>query len=674
MPSADFSREILKNTVFKFAPETQKLRSEAMDVIVENSLHRIGGWVEEGEVTNLLSGEGGITPSPNQVVSSLERLKKEGRVKSNKEGGIELTKLTEERNKEINEEKREYDRTTREVLSSLSEHKDIEVSNYKETFEDVLAYVFAELGEESISVLNNERKDTSINAKYVLDYCETSSEGKPVNADILKQLVVDFFDKSDPRYNRVKWQYAQSFFVAKSIGVDYGGPSLSSEAFKDAVFYIDTNVAIPAIEPADRLHNSFHLIQRMTSQLNAKFEISTRTLNELDDWANDQFEKVTKALETVPAGVFSDASTLFSKIYDRKKRHGEYDGPNSLFERINNAEGILSDKGVDIQRNRWFIDDKKEERETEQLVERIRSASERVRNQDKNPDFQALHDALLFRWVIHQRDQGYNAWVLTADTSLPAVTVPNYEGASLVVTIDALLQWLSPVIRTDEDLENFQEVFSEVIRSRILPHKTIFSLDELNIFAELGMNVKDLPNEDVERCLEVIESKTPNLNLNNPEDREELNHELRKIISSPEREYKSKLKRKDKTIDEKDKKIYRLEGEIEDKEKEISGLRNNLSSLQDRVGSMEAEMREDQIAGQGRRRLFTLLGLVLLEASLPVILSYQFGGEQAMTAGNILKYSPAFFGLAAITVPIFGYFFVSNDHLRALGLYPRSDD
>jgi hypothetical protein len=673
MPSADFSREILKDTVFKFAPETQKLRSEAMDVIVENSLYKIGGWVQEGEMTDLLSGKGGITPSPKQVISSLESLENKDRIDRKKEGGVEYFRLREKRKKDIDSEKEGYDRTSREVISNLSQHKDVDTSTYKKPFENVLSYIFAELGEESISVLDNERKDTSINTNKILEYCEKSTEGTQAKSNVLKKIIIDFFDKNDPRYNRIKWQYAQSFFIAKSIGVDYGGPSLSSEAFEDAVFYIDTNVAIPAIEPADRLHSSFHLIQRMTSQLNAGFEISTRTLDELDDWANDQFDKVSKAIGTVPTGVFSDANTLFSKIYDRKKEKGEYDGPTSLFEKINSAEEVLKAKGVSIQHNGWFVDEHKNDRRTEQIVERVRSASQRVRNKDKNPNFQASHDAILFSWVIHQRKQGYNAWILTADTSLPAVNIPNHEGTSLVVTLDALLQWLSPVIRTDKDLEDFQQVFSELIRSRILPQKTIFGIDEMNVFAELGMNVKDLPKEDVEKCLDVIDKKTPDLNLSKPEDREELNHEIRKIISSPDREYKSIIRRKNKNISEKDNEIKRLEKEVSDKDKKISDLKNDLSSLHDRVGSMEDQMREEQIESEGRRRLIGLAVLILLEASLPFILSHQFGGDKAMTVGNILKYSPVFFGLAAVTVPTFG-FFVSNEHLQALGLYPKSED
>lgn len=671
MPSTDFSREVLKNTVFRFSTETQALRSEAMNTIVENALYQVDDWIEEGELTRLLAGTGGVTPSPQQVIDTLDSLERTGRVNTKSDRGDKLYRLRDEVYQEVQNENESSQELVAEVLHDLLEYKDSEVESYIEPFKEVLAFTFAEIGSESVSLLNEGGQTTVIQKDNILEYCNAYSEDTQVDKKVLKGIIIDFFESSEPHFNQLKWRYAQNFFIAKSIGVDYGGPAIGSEAFENAVFYIDTNVAIPAVEPADDLHSSFQLIRRMTSHLNTEFEVSTRTLDELDDWADDQYGKVEDALQSVSENIFSEASSVFSRIHSRMVEDGSYEGPISLFENINKARDILERKDIFLCRNGWFVEDRQDDDITEEVVENVREASLDIRNTDKNPYYQARHDAILLRWIVYKRKEGYNAWILTADTSLPSVEVPGYEGNSLAITLDALLQWLSPAIQTDEDLEAFQEVFAEVIRNRILPQGRIFDLDDLNIFAELDMNVQELPDSDVKKCLEIIKSEAPKLDLGQAEDREKLNHQLRKFLSRPEAEYKEDLKRKEIEIREKEEHINEMRNQLEKKNQKVEGLRDTVSELRGELEDVQKKIRNRTTRSEAKWRIITLAIFIIAETSLPFVLSYQFGGDKALETGNIVSYVPVPALLVVITTFVYSKL-ISSDHLRAIGLRPPS--
>jgi hypothetical protein len=679
MPSANFGKEVLKSTVFRFAPETQKLKTEALDQIIENTIHRLGGAVSEKEVTNLLSGEGGIVPGPKAVIKSIDRLHAAARIeKSEKE--VDKFQLSDETSREIELRFTVAEKNLDRVLSHLLKDKSDE-KKYRSLFSDVIAHVFTELGEESIAVLESSSADGP-SAKTVTQYC-----GKIANndeeRDKLTWLVIKFFDSDEPFCNTLKWRYAQSFFIAKSIGVDSGGQSLGYETFKNSTFYIDTNVAIPAVEPADHLHESFKLLQRLSSQLNCKFEICTHTLEELNDWATNKYKEVTNILDRVTPTTFAKADSLFAKICKSQIEADNYDGPNSLFENLNDAQDILEkENNVSVLRNRWFVEKEKNTKETKKLVGLVRSASQIHRDQDKNAQYQALHDALLIRWILHQRKDGYNAWLLTADTSLPRVRIGSDTEGGVALTLDALFQWLSPIAGTTEDSESFQKAFAELVKSRLLPQDNIFTLKDLSIFADLGVSVKDLPQSDVESALKVVNNYSGKLDMSDAEDRETMMHELRKILSSPERTYKKRLRRQEEKSEEHKNTIEEVKAESERKDRKIEGLEAKIDKLDGIVSAsakqyeslkanIDKEKRKNGLRASAYKRIGLLIGLLVLEVSGIVALSLVYGDQEQTFLKRLLEYWPLM-TVALLTVSIFAVFGLSKEHLRAVGLFPSS--
>jgi uncharacterized protein with von Willebrand factor type A (vWA) domain len=165
--------------------------------------------------------------------------------------------------------------------------------------------------------------------------------------------------------------------------------------------------------------------------------------------------------------------------------------------------------------------------------------------------------------------------------------------------------------------------------------------------------VRDLPDRDVEKCIEVIRSKSDELNLGLADDREELIYELRKVLSSPNREYKRRLKRKERELAEKDEQIGELESKAEEVGEELDDVRGDNESLRGRLKRYD-------LATQGKRRLGSLFLLLVAESAFVWYL-------------GIETYYWVLLILVPSTLGVFGNLLIDKQHLSALGILPSDE-
>jgi len=160
----------------------------------------------------------------------------------------------------------------------------------------------------------------------------------------------------------------------------------------------------------------------------------------------------------------------------------------------------------------------------------------------------AIHDAILLFWLQELRRENNNIWLITLDSSLPgAIPVTQNENSrSLAITLDLVLQWISPIVAQEGREVDFSETYGKMIRSRFLPQEKIFDLQDFLIFHQVGIECKELPSEDVEKSIRYIKNELPTLDPSKPVDREKLVYELRKFFVSPGRKYKQQLEKLEK--------------------------------------------------------------------------------------------------------------------------------
>lgn len=126
--------------------------------------------------------------------------------------------------------------------------------------------------------------------------------------------------------------------------------------------------------------------------------------------------------------------------------------------------------------------------------------------------------------------------MLTADLTLPRSV--SESNKPVTITLDALLQWLSPIVNQPNALRS---VFAEMIKSKILPQERFFKAGDFRVFAMLQMQCRDLPDKDVTDCIRYIAHNAPDLDPNKAEDREKLALYVQRFFSDPSREYTKNL-------------------------------------------------------------------------------------------------------------------------------------
>ncbi|NLE94590.1 MAG: hypothetical protein GX600_02735 [Dehalococcoidia bacterium] len=168
------------------------------------------------------------------------------------------------------------------------------------------------------------------------------------------------------------------------------------------------------------------------------------------------------------------------------------------------------------------------------------------------------------------------------------------------MTLPALLQWLSPLAATDQD--RLAEVYAEALREELLPQEEFFTIEDFHVFADMGWECRNLPQDDVEDCVRYIRKNFSHLDPSDPKDREKLQHQLSRFFADPARKFQTELAKAEQNVKESDEKAE----EAEAKAREV----------QKRADELQAENRRLRLRAEAFPRI--VLGVVLLIALLAV--------------------------------------------------------
>jgi hypothetical protein len=332
--------------------------------------------------------------------------------------------------------------------------------------------------------------------------------------------------------------------------------------------------------------------------------------------------------------------------------HSPMDNLKSLFE-------VQSEDDI------WF-DQAKGKKEIKKFAKILKDKYTSTRGRAKR-DQAALHDAILLFWLKKQREEkGSNIWLITTDTTLPGSLPPNTSSKSLAITLDALLQWISPIVVPEGEEDSFTAIFSEMIKYRVLPQEKIFTLEDFLIFHEMHLSCKELPAEDVEECIRYIKVNAPTLDPLNPADRETLFYEVSKFFTSPGRKYKTEIERLEseniKIKQEFEKKIEELkeryEKDLKERDRKIEELIREFSEYKEKTEEVSLKR------SAWRRVLLTTLVFLLVEG-LVIFLANQYG--EGPNLYQKISHSWYFLVVGAGLTTLIGWFIIGKRRLQALG-------
>ena len=451
---------------------------------------------------------------------------------------------------------------------------------------------------------------------------------------------------------------AQNYYIAKAIGLDPSGYLLSREVFGNAVFYLDTNVIIQALEPKTRHHGSFKALSKACKNLQIHLNVCQISLNELNHVLEYQRELLEKVASQIPAETARKIRGVFYQLYKEKlEPEGTVDF-QSLFDSFYHAmEELAQLYDVDLIDDEWF-DNAVDEVETKQLIEEIRRLYTAKRNRPKSQT-SALHDALLLRWLqLERRKSTQNIWLVTLDTSLPNYLPKQVKspGQQLAITLDALLQWISPiVIYENNDEDEVAAIFSEVVKYQILPQEKLFDLRDFLIFSEMEWETKELPAEDVEECIRYIKNNAPDLDPSEASDREKITGEISKFFADPGRKYKQNVEKLETKIKE----------ITEEKSLEVEKLQKKMDKQDEIIEKLEKGIRKDKLKRSAWGRLLIAI-ILFLGIEGAILWSTSKYGEGPNFFQKIIKSWPFIGGGGLIGLALF-WFLLGKERIQALG-------
>ncbi len=662
----------------RFSPQIQPVKESALEKIIEQILFAIDteGGISLQEIQDIFASEtGGYAISSHEIEDSLQRLVKKQRVVPEQRGRHKLYKLSEEVRRELEEIQRHAEERFDSVVNRLFKNAKEGSSVYNRPFLKFLCIIFSKLGEECVRIIKGDiKEDDFLSFPFVSSALkEVEKSFNSIDHSLFQKAVISFFQDSDPEYDTIKWNMAQSYYIAKALGLDPSGVLLSKEVFGHAIFYLDTNIIIEALEPKDRHHKSFLAFNKTCKQLGIALKVCQISQNELQNWLTYQRDLMEKVTDQIPDEMASKMRSIFYEIYCEKKMSGETVNIDELFTSFDSPMDDLKTLfEVQLEDDIWF-DEAKDSPQTIKFAETLRSKYSAMRKRPKGHGA-ALHDAVLLLWLQKLRgENGGNIWLVTMDKSLPGSMPSNTSSQSLAITLDALLQWISPIAVPEGEEDGFTAIFAEMIKYRLLPQERIFDLEDFLIFHEMHMSCKELPAEDVEECIRYIKVNAPMLDPSDPTDREKLAYEVSRVFADPGRKYKQEIARLEsentKIKQEYEKKLGEASKGVEELkkqyEKDLKERDRGIEELKNKFLEYEERTQKESLKRSAWLRVgFTTIIFLLLEG-LAILLASEYG--EGPNLFQKVSNSWHFLVVGTVLTIVMGWFIVGKRRLEALG-------
>jgi len=619
-------RSLLFSFRMRFSPQTQPVRQAAIDKILEQSLVLADyevGWsvndIQEQVGVWFRGGRPAITRL--DIEDSLGRLTRVDRALAIPGGQETRYKLSDQALQEVGQLREEAETRFQGVVGRLFENAPGGDAAYAAPFLECLCVIFSELTEAYVRVLKEEitRDDLLRLPSVPRALREVNAKHEGIETEALEQGVLRFFRESCPEHDAIKWNMAQNYYVVKALGVDPSGYLLSRELFGNAVFYLDTNVIIDALEPRAQFHRSFQALSGACKALGIELAVCQISLEELERVVDHYRDLIGKVARQIPTETLPKVRGAFFEVYrEAEASRGAADLDQLFAAFARPGERLRASYGVEVVDDPWFAQGE-DEPETSELLAQVRE-ERHARKQRAKGARSGLHDALLLRWVQLERERSpRGTWLLTLDTSLPGLPSP-HQGARprpLAITLDVLLQWIAAIAPADDGQAELAAVFSEAVKYRLLPQESFFELRDFLVFAEMELSCKELPAQDVEECIRYLKQVAPTLDPSLPADREKMAHEVSRFFADPGRKYKRE--------------VQRLEAQLED---------------------LQAQRAREAARTSVRRRLACVLGVFVLVEAAAVWVAWRFA-----EGNNLLQKVVNFWDLVLAAVAVAGLLF-----------------
>ncbi|MBN1687982.1 MAG: hypothetical protein JW893_02685 [Candidatus Omnitrophica bacterium] len=537
---AAVKRSLLLGARIRFSPSGASVRSQAIERIIEQNLAsaEAAKGLTEQQLQNLVALSGHFatlrTSDIKQGIDSLEKLRK---LSVTLDGRTKRYQLSDDTRSVIARIITDSEERTNIVIKDLFGSATGGEKVYSRAFLRVLCTVFSKLSEVYVQVITSRQPNKEFTEHRLLLAAieDTLRTERNLDKEAFRYGVNRFFRESTPQFDQIKWNMAQNFYVAKALGIDTATDILSSELFREATLYCDTNVLIAGLTPGNRHHNSFLELTKACQALGVNLKVSYATAEELKSVILGHAALLKKVYEKIPDEMQKEVKNFILEGYlAERQKTPDLQLDDFIREFMETIETLRDSFGIVREDDRWF-DEGQDDVEVKKIAQELSKIYEEIRKRPKGKNA-SIHDAILLMWVARENADNRASWIVTLDSTLAKWNAQTRK--TKVITLDAFLQWMSPVTSDTANEGQLAEIFSAAIRYQLLPRDTFFRLSDFQVFADMGIETKLLPAEDVEACIRDIRQAVANADPSKAEDREKIGHIIQKYFADPGTKYK----------------------------------------------------------------------------------------------------------------------------------------
>ena len=666
-------RELLELVRIKFGFEARVPREAAIDRICEKALLE-SSPEKPLSVADVCEGlqQRAVPLRHLAVRQSLERLKSRGRADAIPDSSPAKFFLTEGTARALDRELAEAHARVQRVVAKLYVGVAVDPRKLRRFLLRVLSNLFAQFGREWVGVRVGRLQLADVfNANRVNTILTNAAVAAQIEREARKVVffrTMGFFKDEDPDFQVLKFTMGQSYFIAHLLAIDTPVDPLSTEAFSNSVFYLDTNVIISALLPGALRFRAFQEVVAVCKRLGITLLVAEPSYRETQTVVAVEQNEVAKMYDEVPPHLVEKTYGGFFQTYIAGKRDAPSFSVEDVFKPFADLRKTHSEKyQIEVVDSQFF--DRVEGLSDLGAVEKVLAEkSLHVRRRRKGPS--ALrHDASLFLFLREERKSNSKARLLTLDRSLPpsgAELEP--ELISFGMTLDGFLQSLSPFVSAERELD-FATVFSQIIDSQIFPQDAVYDIRDYLIFDNIGLSCRDMEESDVDEVLHLIKTKVLRGDHYTKEDFKQASYEFRRFFTKRYLEKESLLAEKEKEIENIRREHAKEKQELSAKSEQVlSNKASEIADLRKDLGNLRAQIEERNIRTLKLARVLKWLLVVGLPVGLAVaitIMAVRYG-EGKNSLQKVKDFLPFYALVPLLAQILLGWLLPDKDFLRKL--------
>ena len=277
---------------------------------------------------------------------------------------------------------------------------------------------FARFGQQIAKAVTGEfTKDQLVDAADIQGAFQAAISSVLLSVDAIQSLearCIRFLRSTERDDEELKFRLAQGYYVAQLLGLNaYEFNPLADDAFREAVFYLDTNILVGRLL-SNETARLFDELVHICKVLGVDLRVSRATINETRWVAAGRLEGLENALATVPSELVKMTRDQFLDAFlevrkdspevTAEKFLAHFDEIPSLLEKLeiklhdSTAEEIIGDQDVNWE---W----------------KVVQAAAKTRGRNKS-EWACLHDVCHYLLIQNERRHDRKAWFLTQDKTL----------------------------------------------------------------------------------------------------------------------------------------------------------------------------------------------------------------------------------------------------------------